>query len=378
MKKVCVITGSRAEYGLFYPILKKINESLELELQLIATTMHLSKDHGLTYQCIEVDGFNINSKIDNLKSGESNVLSYARLMNDLPIELEHLAPDLILLLGDRFETHAAATTSCLMNIPIAHIHGGEITQGAVDEQLRHSITKMSQLHFTSTQEYANRVIQMGENPKNVIVSGAPGIDNILSITLKPLQQLEKELSWQFGQKTALFTYHAETLSNSPIKETICTLLNYLQKTNISVLFTGANADSGGNIINQQIKKFVKSNPLKYKFVHNLGMINYFSAMKYVNLVIGNSSSGIIEAASFDKPVIDIGDRQKGRLTSGNVVNCSVAKLGEVLTEFNNRKPDENKEIVNIYGAGNAASIIVSTLINTNTIQAKKIFRDIKI
>lgn len=361
MRKICVITGTRAEYGLFYPIMRKINLTENLKLQLIATTMHMSKEHAETYKDIEKDGFKIDAKIHNLESGDSNTQSYARLMMDLPKHLENLNPDIVLLLGDRFETHAAATTCLLMNIPIAHIHGGEITEGAVDEQLRHAISKMSHLHFTSTEESRIRLIQMGEKPQNIMVSGAPGIDNIMSIKLKPKLKLEEELSWKFREKSALFTYHPETLSKTSVKKQIDSILKALEKSELNILFTGANADTGGDIINKQIIKFVCKDKIKYKMVHNLGMLNYYSAMNNVDMLIGNSSSGIIEAASFNKPVIDIGHRQKGRLTSGNILHCDINTIEESIESTSKNYMNMNKPITNIYGSGNSANKIVNTL-----------------
>ena len=362
MKKICIISGTRAEYGLFVPIMKEINKSKSLQLQLIVTTMHLSKEHGYTYKEIEKNGFHIDAKINNLVKPESTVLSYAALMKKLPIELEKLKPDTVLLLGDRFETHAAATTCLLMNIAIAHIHGGEITEGAVDEQLRHSITKMSHLHFTSTKEYKNRIMQMGEQEENIHVSGAPGIDNILSLQLKTKQELEDELQWNFGEKSALFTFHPETLSTESTRSQIDSILNTIESTKLNVLFTAANADTGGEIINQQIKKFVANNKYKYKMVANLGMLNYFSAMKNIDAVIGNSSSGIIEAASYKKPVIDIGNRQKGRLTSGNVIQCSIAGFAAALEKAQSTNFTSHcQTVINRYGAGKAAKCIIKAL-----------------
>ena len=229
-RKICVVTGTRSEYGIFYPILKKIQSSTKLKLQLIATTAHLSSEFGLTYKQIEKDGFSINEKIDNLLSSDTKS-SIAKstglatiLLSDSFIRLQ---PDVVLLLGDRYETHAAATTAMLMNIPIAHIHGGEITEGAVDEKIRHSITKMSSLHFTSTNEYRNRVIQMGESPEAVFAVGAPGIDNIVNMKLLSKSELESELGWKIKKPTALFTYHSETLSNDGAKGQILKILNII-------------------------------------------------------------------------------------------------------------------------------------------------------
>ncbi len=374
-RKICVVTGTRAEYGLFYPIMKKIQNSNALELQLIATTMHLSEEFGNTHKQIEKDGFTIDEKIENLLTSDSKS-SIAKSTGLATILLSdaynRLQPDIILLLGDRFETHAAATTAMLMNIPIAHIHGGEITEGAVDEQIRHSITKMSSLHFTSTEEYRQRIIQMGENPSRVFVSGAPGIDNIINLKLLSKTALEDDLNWRFGESAALFTYHPVTLDNSDVVNDIDTILLDLKQSNLNILFTYANADDSGRLINQEVEEFCKTDPAKYKVIKSLGQLRYLSAMHYVDLLIGNTSSGIIEAASYQKPVVNIGDRQKGRLQSGNVIDCSIVKLQNAIEQALSTKHQENcKTLTNIYGNGKASDSIVGELTNIELSVVKK-------
>jgi len=364
-RKVCVVTGTRAEYGLFYPILKKIQASDSLVLQLVASTMHLSSEFGLTYEEIEKDGFILDDKIENLLSSDthSSIAKSTGLATILLSDtFKRLQPDVILLLGDRFETHAAATTAMLMNIPIAHIHGGEKTEGAVDEQIRHSITKMSHLHFTSTEVYRQRVIQMGEDPSKVFNSGAPGIDNIKNLGLLSKQELEDSLDWKFGKTTALFTYHPVTLGESNPYHDIEKILLVLEELEMNVLFVYANADSNGRVINQKIESLCQTDPLKYKVVKNLGQFKYLYAMKYADLLIGNTSSGIIEAASFKKPVVNIGDRQKGRLQSGNVIGCNLDTLKDSISvALSSEFLDKCKDIENIYGNGCAADVIVKTL-----------------
>ena len=377
-RKVCVVTGSRAEYGLFYPILSKIQESNKLELQLISTSSHHSSEYGLTYKQIENDGFNIVDKIENLylTDTKSSIVKSTGLATSLLSDsFDRLQPDVVLLLGDRYETHAAATAAMLMNIPIAHIHGGEITEGAVDEQIRHSITKMSYLHFCATETYRQRVIQMGEDPARVFNSGAPGIDNIINLNLLTKKILEKELSWKLTSKSALFTYHPVTLEENDIAHDLEVILSILETFSFNILFTYANADAGGRVINQKIEQFCKIQPAKYKVVKSLGQVKYLSAMKYVDLLIGNTSSGIIEAASFKKPVVNIGDRQKGRLRSENVIDCNLNTLQESIklalsSSFRNKIKNMN----NIYGTGSAADFIVDKLINEPISVIKK-FRD---
>lgn len=374
-RKVCVVTGTRAEYGLFYPIMKKMQDSNKLELQLIATTMHLSEEFGNTYKQIEKDGFIIDEKIENLLSSDSKS-SIAKSTGLATILLSdafnRLQPDVLLLLGDRYETHAAATTAMLMNIPIAHIHGGEITEGAVDEQIRHSISKMSYLHFTSTEKYRQRIIQMGEDASRVFVSGAPGIDNIIDLKLLAKSELEENLSWTFGKSSALFTYHPVTLDNSDIHKDIQDMFSAIEDMDLNILFTYANSDDGGRVINQKIEELCQTNPTKYKVVKSLGQLRYLSAMKYVDILIGNTSSGIIEAASFQKPVVNIGDRQKGRLQSGNVIDCSVKSLDTAIKKAVSEEfIDSCKTVDNIYGNGNAGETILKVLVSEKLSAVKK-------
>lgn len=380
-RKVCVVTGTRAEYGLFYPIMKKIQSGTELELQLIATTMHLSEEFGSTYKQIEKDGFVIDEKIENLvisdsKSSVAKSTGLATIL--LSDSFTKLQPDVVLLLGDRFETHAAATTAMLMNIPIAHIHGGEITEGAVDEKIRHSITKMSYLHFSSIEEYRQRIIQMGEDSSRVFVSGAPGIDNIVNLELLSMAELEDALNWKFGERSALFTYHPVTLASGDVNDEINRILAVLAKTGLNVLFTYANADDNGRVINRKIEEFCQTEPTRYKVVKNLGQLLYLSAVKHVSLLVGNTSSGIIEAASFQKPVINIGDRQKGRLQSGNVIDCDLETFAHAIKRgLSDEFKDDCEMLTNIYGDGNASDVIVDVL-STMDLSIVKKFVDIDI
>ena len=379
-RKVCIVTGSRAEYGLLYPILKEIKKYRELSLQLVATTMHLSNEFGLTYRYIEKDGFKIDEKIDSLSQLDSNT-SMAKSSGTTTTLLadcfERLNPDIVLLLGDRFETHAAATTALLMNIPIAHIHGGEVTQGAVDEQLRHAITKMSYLHFCSTEVYRQRIIQMGEDSSRVINVGAPGIDNIVNADLLDKANLSKKLDWRLPKKYAIFTYHPTTLEDSDLKRDLDSIFDTFLKSDIGVLFTYANADFGGKTINNSIEDFCKLDTNKYKVVKSLGQLRYLSAMKHANLLIGNTSSGIIEAASFYKPVVNIGNRQLGRLRGINVIDCTIQELYQSITlALSNDFIIKCQNQQNIYGVGNASKHIVQKLIKQPLSVVKK-FIDIK-
>jgi UDP-hydrolysing UDP-N-acetyl-D-glucosamine 2-epimerase len=379
-RKVCVVTGSRAEYGLLYPILKEIENCQRLFLQLVVTTMHLSNEFGLTYQKIEEDGFKIDEKIDNLSTlnSRSSMPKSAGMATVLLTDcFEKLNPDIVLLLGDRFETHAAATTALLMNIPVAHIHGGEVTQGAVDEQLRHAITKMSYLHFCSTEVYRQRIIQMGEDSSRVINVGAPGIDNIVNTDLLDKGNLSKQLDWNLPQKFALFTYHPTTLEDRDLNKDLDSIFDVLLKIDIGVLFTYANADFGGKIINNKIEDFCKLDIRKYKVIKSLGQLRYLSAMKHANLLIGNTSSGIIEAASFYKPVVNIGNRQLGRLKGVNIIDCTIQELHQSITlALSNNFIIKCQNQQNIYGNGNASRYIVQELLKQPLSMVKK-FIDIK-
>ncbi len=379
-RKVCIVTGTRAEYGLLYPILKKIQASESLELQLIATTMHVSPEFGNTYKQIEADGFVIDETVENLlttDSASSMAKSSGLATLLLSDAFRRLAPDVILLLGDRFETLAAATAALLMNIPVAHIHGGEITEGAVDEQIRHAITKMSYWHFVATPTYARRVIQMGESPSRVFCTGAPGIDNVIGMKRLTRQELEADLAWKFGDKSALFTYHPVTLETTDLHDDINKIFEVLQHSGLNILFTYANADEGGLLINRQIELFCSNDPVRYRVVKSLGQQRYLSAMTYVNVLIGNSSSGIIEAASFHKPVVNIGNRQRGRLQSGNVVDCEIDTLDAALSKaLSHDFISQCQKIENIYGTGNAAQQIVDIL-EREPLNTVKKFIDIK-
>jgi len=374
-RKVCVITGSRAEYGLLYPILKEIEGRKEISLQLIATTMHLSDEFGLTYRDIERDGFIIDEKIDCLSKRNnrtSMAVSSGTLTTAIANSFDRLEPNMVLILGDRFEAHAASTAALLMNIPIAHIHGGEITEGAVDEQLRHSITKMSYLHFCSTDVYRQRIIQMGEDPLRVFNTGAPGIDNIVNTDLLNRSDFSKQIDWNLPKEFALFTYHPTTLEDSDLRQDLDRIFDALLESNIGVLFTYANADYGGKVINNKIEDFCKLDTNKYKVIRNLGKLRYLSAMEHANALIGNTSSGIIEAASFCKPVVNIGNRQQGRIRGINVIDCTIEELPISITlALSNDFKIKCQNCINIYGDGRASKSIVNKLISEPLLNVKK-------
>lgn len=328
-KKVCVITGSRAEYGLLKGVMQKIKDSANMELQIIATGMHLSPEFGLTYKEIESDGFNINYKVEMLLSSDTAV-SIVKAMGigliSLSDVLETLKPQLILVLGDRFEILSAVSAALVMRIPVAHIQGGETSQGAIDESIRHAITKMSHFHFVATPKYKDRVIQLGEEPKNVFLVGGLGVDNIKSLSLLDKAELEKNLNLKFTKENLLITFHPVTLENSTEQAQIEELFFALeQQKNATLIFTLPNADAGGRKIIELIHNFVSCHSNAYVFT-SLGQLRYLSLLQYIDVVIGNSSSGLLEVPSFKKPTVNIGDRQKGREKAKSVIDCDPNRI----------------------------------------------------
>ncbi len=367
MKKVCIITGSRAEYGLLCQLMHGISNSKNLDLQIIATGMHMSHEFGMTYKQIEKDGFKIDKKLEILLSSDSPVgvsksiglgaISFSETLNDLK-------PELLVVLGDRFEILSASIAALISRIPVAHIHGGELTEGSIDESIRHSITKMSHLHFVSHEVYKNRVIQLGEDPKKVFNVGALGIDNIKNLTLLDKETLQKSMKFVFGKRNLLVTFHPVTLENQSSKRHIEELLFAVNKIeDTSIIFTMPNADTDGRIIFEMIEKFVekKSNLKAFK---SLGQLKYLSCLKYVDAVIGNSSSGIIEVPTFKKPTINIGERQRGRLKADSVIDCDSDRFSiekALKKAFSTKFQSTLKDIVNPYGDGGAADRIIDIL-----------------
>ncbi len=324
-KKICVVTGSRAEYGLLYWLMKEVDSSKDLELQIIVTGMHLSSEFGLTYKQIEEDGFSIGFKVDMLLASDSEKSISKSIgvgMIGLADAMSELRPDLLVVLGDRFEIFAAATVATIARIPIAHLHGGETTEGSFDESFRHSITKMSHLHFTAAEQYRNRVIQLGEHPDRVYNVGAVGIDNIKRLSLLSRDAVEESIGFKLGLRNLLVTFHPVTLENLTAKSQFCCLLSVLDKLeDTSLLFTKANADPGGRVINEMIDQYVMSHSNKSVAFTSLGQLRYLSVMQYMDGVVGNSSSGLLEAPSFQIGTVNIGDRQRGRIRAASVIDC---------------------------------------------------------
>lgn len=387
MKRIGIMTGTRAEYGLLKSLMQEINKDNDLELYLIVSGMHLSPEFGMTYQEIEEDGFEINAKVEMLLSSDSpagisksiglGVIGFAD-------EFQRADLDMLILLGDRYEALSAAISAMVMRIPIAHLHGGELTEGAIDEGIRHSITKMSYLHFTSTEQYRNRVIQLGENPERVFYVGALGVENIKKINLMTKEELEKSIHFEIDENTVVVTYHPVTLENNTVEEQFLNLLKVLDRNpKIRMIFTKANADTNGRIVNELIDKYAAQNSERACAFMSLGQKRYLSALKYCRIVIGNSSSGIIEAPSFGKPIINIGDRQKGRICADSVINCGYTQqeiqqaMETALTEeFENKARNCRNPYEKENTAANIISVIKDYLLN-DKIKLKKGFYDIK-
>jgi len=382
-RKIAVVTGTRAEYGLLYWIIKEIHDDPDLILQLVVTGMHLSPEFGLTYKEIEADGFPIAEKVEMLLSSDTEVgisTSIGLGIMGFAKAFDRLKPDILVVLGDRFEILAAATAAVVARIPIAHIHGGEATEGVIDEAIRHAMTKMSHIHFPATDLYARRIRQMGEDPDKVFVFGAPGLDNIYGLKLPGGEELSRELKIGFGEKVAVITYHPVTLEEHNAKQHMANLLVALAGRELTLVFTHANADTGGRIINQMIADFVKNEPNVYAFT-SLGQRRYLGLLSIADVMVGNSSSGIIEAPSFQLPVVNIGDRQRGRVRAANVIDCGIGEqeiaiaLDQALTkEFR----ESLKNLINPYGTGQTSSRIVDVLRNIRLDEGliKKRFKDL--
>jgi len=369
-RKICIVTGTRAEYGLLYWLMKEIEASDQLDLQLIVTCMHLSPEFGLTYQQIEADGFTINWKVEMLLSSDTSVgvcKSAGLAMIGFADAYEHLRPDIIVLLGDRYELLAAASTALISRIPIAHIHGGERSEGAFDESIRHSITKMSHLHFTSTDMYRKRVIQLGEQPQNVFNVGAIGIDNINKLKLLSQSELEKSINFKLGKYNLLITFHPVTLENNTSAEQFSELLKVLESLeDTHLIFTRPNSDTDGRIINSMIDDYVSKHSDIATAHTSLGQLRYLSTIKYMNGVVGNSSSGLVEVPIFKIGTINIGDRQKGRFKCESVIDCepsyeSIKHAFTILYSSNFRETLNN--FINPFGEGGASKKIYETIEN---------------
>lgn len=349
MRKICFITGTRAEYGLLSRLMKMVQDDNSTQLQIIATNMHLSPKFGNTYQEIEKDGFTVDCKIpiidDNDKDDAvTTVKSMAKALAGFADAYNELKPDLVVVLGDRYEILAAATAALIERIPIAHIHGGEITEGAYDDAIRHSITKMSHLHFASTEAYRKRIIQLGEQPDHVFYTGALGVENIKRLHLMNKAEIEKEIGFEIDCNTILVTYHPVTLGNRTAKDDIDDFISALEeRKDLRIIFTMPNSDTGSQFIVEAVNGFVERNHGRAKAFKSLGVVRYLSVMKQVAAVVGNSSSGIVEVPSFGIPTLNIGDRQKGRTAGESVIHCGTSK-DEILAGLAKIFAPENRQM----------------------------------
>lgn len=387
MKKIIsILTATRAEYGLLHPIIKKLNQIDDYDVRVVVTGMHLSAEYGYTYKEIEYDGIKIDKKIEILLNSGSSV-SVSKSMGLAIISFaeyfDNLKPDLLIVLGDRYETLAVCCAAMNANIPIAHLYGGETTEGAIDEAIRHSITKMSYLHFTSTESYRKRVIQLGEDPERVFNVGSLGVENIKNIKLLTKEELEKSIHFSLDKRTALMTFHPVTLEKDTCEAQFKNILDAIDSfDDLKVIITKANADMGGILINKMIDDYVASKPEKCIAYESLGQVRYLSAMKHCDFVIGNSSSGIIEAPSLKKIVINIGDRQKGRIQAKSTINCK-PEVSDIILSIRKALSIEYqniaKDVVNPYGEENVSDKIIyeiNNFFNRKVVSLSKKFYDL--
>jgi len=385
-RRICVVTGSRAEYGLLCWLMREIREDPRLVLQVVVTGMHLVPEFGSTYREIEADGFSIDARVDMQLTGDSEcavtksvgigVIGFAEV-------LQNLRPDLLVVLGDRFEILAAAQAAMLARVPIAHIHGGELTEGAVDDAIRHALTKMSHLHFAAAEPYRRRIIQMGENPDRVFAVGAPGVDNVKRVRPLSRHEFETAIGMKLSQPSFLVTHHPETLALSRpcsaggVKPLLEALDLFPQSR---IIFTKPNADAGGHAISEAMREYAAARPERTVFCISFGQKLYLSALAHVDVVIGNSSSGIIEAPAVGVPTVNIGERQKGRLRSASVIDC--APLASAIVDAVHRAlTPEFRHVaetaVPAYGAGDAAGRIRDIVATFPLDQlARKVFHDL--
>lgn len=365
---IAVVSGTRADYGLLKPILDEIEKSPLITYSLVVSGSHLQAEQGQTETEILNDGKPISARVP-LPLNDDSELGISRAVGEAVIgfsnELSRLAPNAVLVLGDRYEIFAAAQTSVLLNIPLIHIHGGETTEGAVDEYLRHAISKLANVHFTSTEEYRQRLLQMGEADHRVFCSGAPGLDNIQNNTLMTKAELAENLQFDLGEQLFVVTYHpvtrAENSSDSDVSEMLNAMLSFPQA---KIILTHANSDVAGQRVNQQLKVFRDEHPERVLLIPSLGYKRYLSAAKIADVVIGNSSSGIIEVPSLQTPTVDIGDRQKGRVRSSTVLHCELeqSQIEQAITQA--LSPEHQvlcQTAKNPYGEGRASEYIVKTI-----------------
>ena len=386
MRKICVVTATRAEYGLLKCLLEDIQADSNLELQIISTGAHLSPEFGLTNQQIEEDGFTVNKKIEILLSSDTPI-GVSKSMGLAQISFaeafDELKPDIVVVLGDRYELIPIVSAANIARIPVAHLSGGELTEGAIDETIRHAITKLSQLHFTAMDEYTHRVIQMGEQPSRVFTVGEVGLDNLMRMKLMSRSEFENSIGCNLKARNILFTYHPETTKDiSEIAIDFSKILRGLDNLEDTLLiFTKANADVGGRLINKMIDDYAAQNKYKAITFTSLGQLRYLSALQYVDAIVGNSSSGIVEAPSFKLATINIGNRQKGRVKATSVLDVDV-DTKKIFDSIQHIYTSEFKKILenttNPYGQGNSSQKVLNTLKLVDLDSLKiKCFYDVK-
>jgi len=381
-KKICVVTGTRAEYGLLHRLLLILKNDPQIELQLVVTGSHLSPSHGMTINEIESDGFVPVAKLPIGLSDDSKlatVKAMANVTSQIAETLSGLNPDVVVLLGDRYEILATAQAALILDIPVAHIHGGELTSGAFDDSIRHAVTKMSSLHFVAAQEYARRVVQLGEQPSSVFNVGSLGVENALASKLMDKSDLSAALNVELKNPILLVTYHPTTRSTMSVTEETDQVLSALEKFSYcTIVFTGVNADPGNAELSSQITKFVQRDPKRRSLHASLGQNKYLSLLNLCDAVIGNSSSGIIEAPAFGKPTVNIGSRQDGRLRANSIIDVGVAKQEiqtAIETALSPNWRERCAETVNSYKSSNTAQLIADTLKNAE-LNLHKTFFDI--
>ena len=379
--RICVVTGTRAEYGLLRAVMARLKRDRAFDLRVVASAMHLVREFGFTYREIESDGFQIDAKVDMLLAGDTAAAA-AKSMGKGVIgfvgAFQRLGPDLVMLLGDRFEALAAASTALIMGIPVAHLSGGDVTEGAFDDSIRHAITKLAHLHFTASAQSAARVVQMGEDPRRVFAVGDPGLDSLFAMKRLSRRALERDLGFTFRKRNLLITFHPVTLDRMPSTHQFAILLDALAALgpDVGLLFTNPNADPEGRALIAMLDKFVKGRANAAAFA-SLGHRRYLSAMAVCDAVVGNSSSGLLEAPSLRKPSVNIGSRQTGRLRTKSVIDCPVdanAIKRAIAVVFTMRIG----KVVNPYGDGHAAERILRILkrIGDPTALLRKSFHDV--
>lgn len=381
-KKIAVFTGTRAEYGLLYWLMKDIQSDSTLKLQILVSGMHLSPEFGSTWQQIEKDGFKIDEKVEILLSSDSAVgvlKSMGLGLIGYADALSRMQPEMLVILGDRYEAFVAAQAAMFLRIPVFHLHGGEITEGAYDDAIRHALTKLSYLHGTSTDEYRNRVIQLGEEPERVFNVGALGLEHIKRTTMLSREELSHSLAFDLHKPFFLITYHPVTLADEPPEASFKALLNALDEfASYNVILTYPNSDDGGRKIIPLLEEYAAQNQDRVFAIASLGQLRYMSALQHCSMVIGNSSSGIIEAPSFGVPTVNIGSRQKGRLAADSVIHCQATQQDIVRAITDGLHMSEALRatpVVNPYGQGDSSKKIIAAIKSMN-FQPMKKFHDL--